>query len=410
MNTCNIANFALKALPLAIAAALPSQVFATQVSNEDRITDLEQQIQALQEQQSANLLERFKFNGFMSMTYFTADNDSGFLGSSTSANFSDESKLGFQGSFSIAKNTQAVMQLMMKGKDDWNVEAEWAYVSHKFDNAIEVRAGKLRLPLFMYSDYLDVGYAQPFARPPEEVYGAVPFTSYTGGDLSYSFEFDDSSLTVQAFGGEAKDRGADFDNVIGANLTWTDEVWTLRAVYGQTTVNGTAWSATTVPTQDPTTGLPIEIDAKVVLFELEDDSIDFTGIGLSYDDGQLLAVSEWTRIEVEGPYTDSDAGYLTLGYRIGDFTPYTTAAYYQSKDDNDRPVVDQTSGIIAAIFNAKRTTYSGGVRWDVLDNTALKFDITYTHDFDNTAGGFTSNVAQNYDSATVYTVKFDVVF
>ncbi len=414
MNKSSTVNFALKALPIAIAIALPSYALAAETSSDQKIANLEQQVQTLQKQQTASLSERFKFNGFMSVAYVTADNNSGYLGSSTSANFTDESKLGFQGSFAVTDNTQAVMQLMMKGENDWDVEAEWAYVSHRFDNGFQARGGKLRLPLFMYSDYLDVGYAQPFARPPEEVYDAVPFTSYTGGDLSYDIELNNSTLTVQAFGGQSSEQDSefelDFDNILGANATWTDDIWTLRAVYGQATVNGTIFSTVKIPLQDPVTGLPIEIGAQVQLMEINDEKATFAGIGGSYDNGKLLAVAEWTRVEVEGQYTDSDAGYITLGYRFGAFTPYVTAAYYESQDDDERQVVDENSAMIAAIFNGQRTAYSAGLRWDALDNVAVKFDVTYAHDFGDTSGGFNTNVLQEYDDATVYTVKFDVVF
>ncbi|MEZ9820364.1 hypothetical protein AB4238_07040 [Shewanella sp. 10N.286.45.A1] len=414
MNKSSTVNFSLKALPLAIAMALPSYAFAADTTSDQKIAQLEQQVKALQKQQTASISERFKFNGFMSMAYVTADNNSGYLDTSTSANFTDESKLGFQGSFAVTDNTQAVMQLMMRGENDWDVEAEWAYVSHRFDSGLQARGGKLRLPLFMYSDYLDVGYAQPFARPPEEVYDAVPFTSFTGGDLSYDVEFDDSTLTMQAFGGQSSDSDSnfelDFDNILGANISWTDEIWTLRVVYGQATLNGAIFNIVKIPVNDPVTGLPIEIDAKVPLLKLNDDKATFTGVGASYDNGKLLAVAEWTRVEVEGQYTDSDAGYITVGYRLGAFTPYATAAYYESQDDDQRQVVDQESAMMAALFNGQRTSYSGGVRWDALDNMAVKFDITYAHDFGDTSGGFDSNLMQEYDDVLVYTIKFDVVF
>ncbi|GIU38578.1 hypothetical protein TUM3794_11240 [Shewanella colwelliana] len=411
MNTRHTFNTALKALPFAISISLVSaQGFAAEETNEQKIAKLEQQVQTLQKQQTASLTDRFKFNGFMSGAYVSADNNSGYMGSSTSADFSEESKLGFQATFAITDNTQAVMQLMMKGENDWDVEAEWAYVSHRFDGGVQLRGGKLRVPLFMYSDYLDVGYAQPFARPPEEVYGSVPFTTYTGGDVSYEFEFDDSTLTVQAFGGESEESGTDIKNILGANLTWTDEIWTLRAVYGQSTLDGTISRSVTIPSQDPVTGLPISIEASVPLLTLDNEKATFTGVGASYDNGEFLAVTEWTRAEVDGQYTDSDAGYITLGYRINAFTPYVTAAYYESQDDDQRPVFSQGSALIAALFNGQRTSYSGGLRWDALDNLAVKFDVTYATDFGDTSGGFQSNVLQEYDDVTVYTVKFDVVF
>ena len=402
----------LKALPLAVSVAMLSGYATADVQNNDqKIAQLEQQVQMLQASQTTNLTERFTFNGFMTGAYITADNNAGYLGSSTSANFDDGSKFGLQGTFAISTQTKAVIQLMMRGENDWDVEAEWAYISHRFENGLQARAGKLRVPLFMYSDYLDVGYAQPFVRPPEDVYGPVPFTSYTGGDASYDVEFDDSTLSIQAFGGESEEAGIEIKNILGANINWTDEIWTLRAVYGQAVLNGTVTrQSTSSAGVDPSTGLPVEIDISVNILDLNDEKSVFAGIGASYDNGNFLAISELTRAENDGVLQDTDSGYLTLGYRIDAFTPYVSGSFYETTDNDMRTVVDASSAIYAAIFNGERTSYSAGVRWDAMENLALKFDVTYSTDFGDTSGGLETNIAQEFDDTTVYTVQFDVVF
>ncbi|MGZ9898150.1 porin family protein [Shewanella gaetbuli] len=398
-------NFNLKALPIAISIALlPSAVLADE-STEAKVAKLEQQVQSLQAQQTKSLADKFNFNGFISGAYISADNNAGYNGATTSADFSQDSKIGFQGTFNISNNTQAVLQLMMKGENDWDVEAEWAYLSHRFDNGIKIRGGKLRVPLFMYSDYLDVGYAQPFARPPGEVYDQVPFSSYTGVDLAYDFEFDDSTLTVQAFGGESdvevesdtsSDTNLDLSNLMGINASWTDLTWTVRAVYGETVLDGTA------------SGLGID-----------DEKATFNGLGGSYDNGSFLAVAEWTTVDIEGLLADTESAYLTLGYRISSFTPYVTAAYVKTTDNDVRGAIPlpELAAQLSAALNEERTAYSVGLRWDAIDNVALKFDVTYLTDFGDTTGGTSPNLlpllmtGENmYDDSMVYTVKFDAVF
>ncbi|MCL1045813.1 hypothetical protein L2737_10800 [Shewanella electrodiphila] len=401
----------LKTLPLAISVAiLPIQAIADDQTN-NKIAQLEQQVQSLQASQTASLTERITFNGFMTGAFITSDNNAGYAGATTSANFDDGSKFGLQGTFAISDQTKAVMQLMMKGENNWDVEAEWAYVSHTFENGLQARAGKLRLPLFMYSDYLDVGYAQIFVRPPEDVYGPVPFTSYTGADVSYDIEFDDSTLTFQAYGGKSDAFGVDLKNILGINATWTDETWTLRGLYGEGSLDGTMTrQSTTSAGIDPSTGLPIYLEVTVPLLVLDEEKGQFSAIGGSYDNGSFLAIAEWTRIDVEGVFRNTDSGYLTLGYRIETFTPYVTASFYETTDDDLRQIVDQTSAVYAAIFNGERKSYSAGLRWDAIDNLAVKFDVTYSTDFGDTSGGLKSNVAQEFDDTTVYTVQFDVVF
>ncbi|MBB1441143.1 hypothetical protein H5202_21360 [Shewanella sp. SG41-4] len=302
---------------------------------------------------------------------------------------------------------------MMRGKYDWEVEAEWAYLSHRFENGVKVRGGKLRVPLFMYSDYLDVGYAQPFARPPQEVYGAIPFSSYTGAGVSYDVEYDDSTLTMQAFGGESnvKNSAVELSNLMGANLSWTDEIWTLRAVYAQAQLDGPI-----VNEVDVALAPGVNTQANYTVLELDDDKGSFVGVGASYDNGEVIAITEWTRSEIDNAYPDIDSGYLTLGYRIKEFTPYATVAYTKTQDNDERLPLSQAAAIQMVAFNAERMAYSIGLRWDAIDNVAIKFDVTYADDFGDTSGGFLGN---NFDSSTgkftyddtlIYTVKFDAVF
>ncbi|WP_350431098.1 hypothetical protein ABIS04_11085 [Shewanella sp. H8] len=406
-------QFKVTILSVAISVAMiPSLAIADEAADA-KIAQLEQRVQALQSQQNASLADKVKLNGFISGAYISSDNDAGYNNADTGANFTEESKFGLQATFDISDNTQAVLQLMMRGKYDWEVEAEWAYLSHRFENGIKVRGGKLRVPLFMYSDYLDVGYAQPFGRPPVEVYGAVPFSSYTGAGVSYDVDFDDSTLTMQMFGGEStiKATGTDVSNLIGANVNWTDETWTLRAVYGQAKLDGDLNSEV-----DVTLAPGVVTKADYTVLELNDEKGTFAGVGASYDNGEFIAVTELTRIEVDNVSPDTDSGYLTLGYRINEFTPYVTVAYMKTQDNEERLPVSEAAAIQMVAFNAERMAYSLGLRWDAIDNLAIKFDVTYADDFGDTSGGFSGNSIDTttgkftYDDTLIYTVKFDAVF
>ena len=406
-------KFNLKALPIAISIAMAPSIALSDEAADAKIAKLEQQVQTLQSQQNASLADKVQFNGFISGAYISSDNDAGYNNADSSANFSEDSKLGFQGTFNITDRTQAVLQLMMRGKYDWEVEAEWAYLSHRFENGVKVRGGKLRVPLFMYSDYLDVGYAQPFARPPQEVYGTIPFSSYTGAGVSYDVDYDDSTLTMQAFGGESdvKNSAVKLTNLMGANVSWTDEVWTLRAVYAQAQLDGPV-----VDELEVELATNVNTDAKYTVLDIDDEKGSFVGIGASYDNGEMIAITEWTRSEIDAAYPDTDSGYLTLGYRIKEFTPYVTVAYLKTQDNDERLPVSQAAAIQMIAFNAERMAYSLGLRWDAIDNVAVKFDVTYADDFGDTSGGFLNNSMDTttgqftYDDTLIYTVKFDAVF
>jgi hypothetical protein len=218
---------------------------------------------------------------------------------------------------------------------------------------------------------------------------------------------------MQAFGGESKvkNTAVELSNLMGANVSWTDEIWTLRAVYAQAQLDGPVVTEVTVPLAPG-----VNTQANYTLLELNDDKGSFVGVGASYDNGEVIAISEWTRSEIDNAYPDIDSGYLTLGYRIKAFTPYVTVAYSKTQDNEDRLPLSTAAATQMIAFNAERMAYSLGLRWDAIDNVAIKFDVTYADDFGNTSGGLDTNSFDAstgkfaYDDTLIYTVKFDAVF
>lgn len=179
----------------------------------------------------------------------------------------------------------------------------------------------MRLPLFMESETLEIGYGQPWARPPEAVYDPVPVRSYLGADAAYTINLSGSSIQTRAFAGHLDDDAAslgqtvnvELRNITGLTANWTNYLWTFRGVYAhaEATIGGT-----------PPLG--------------DEEKTEFMGLGLSYDDGSWLLMSELTRVEVDGFYQDTDSAYITLGYRVKEVTPYVTASWVESQDNYER--------------------------------------------------------------------------
>ena len=389
---------AFRLLPLAALCAFSTQA-QTEQSAELRIEQLESQVALLSEQQASSLSDRFTFNGFGSVAMQVSDNDAGFAGATNQAEFDNGSLVALQGSFSVAEGTDVTVQLVARGEDDWDPEVEWAFISHRFDNGLTARGGKLRLPLFMLSDYLEVGYAHPWARVPEEVYGTVVVSSFTGIDVLYDIELDDSTVSLQGFGGNhtlptsQSSFGVEtkFRDIIGGVVSWTDETVTLRASYTQADVtSNNNWSLNGVT-------LPMTT--------FDSDKATFIGLGARYDMGHFFALTELTRTEVEGFYSDVDAAYITLGYNVNSLTPYVSVARSETQDNEDRMVYQK------GLLDIERTSYSAGLRWDVQSNVAIKTDVTYSTDFGDTRGGLVGAATDStIDDTIVYTVKLDVMF
>lgn len=302
------------------------------------------------------------------------------------------------------------MQLVGRGEDDWEPQVEWAYLSHRPTNNLQIRAGKMRIPFFMYSDSLEVGYAQPWARPPQSVYGPIAVTSYVGADASYNLNFDNSSLTATGFTGFTDEDGNSGDvqlrNIAGMNLTWTDYVWTVRGVAATAEAD---IDATRLGAQAPAN---VSVDTVIA----DGERGNFYGIGASYDDGAWQIIGEVTRVEVDGKFADTDSAYLSVGHRFGSWTPYIAVGWVESKDDDERlGFVTTTGGTPIApesILNFQREDFSIGTRWDITPGVAIKADYTHSRGFEKGTGNLNPSyiLASGTDSTNVYTLKIDSAF
>ena len=86
----------------------------------------------------------------------------------------------------------------------WQSKFSWAFVSWRPDNDLLFRFGKLRVPLYLSSENLDVGATYDFVRQPTEMYSVSPTNDFTGASFSKNFSLEDGSdLTIDGFWGKS---------------------------------------------------------------------------------------------------------------------------------------------------------------------------------------------------------------
>lgn len=374
------------AAPLALAIAAPP---ALAQSTEETLERMQQQLNAMQQQLNTTNDTGVRFNGFFSTGYARASNDAGFDGVTEESEVKDLSIFALQGSFDVTDNSEIVMQLVGRGEDNWDPQVEWAYLSYRPTNNLQVRAGKTRLPLFLYSDSLEVGYSQLWARAPQSVYGPISIKSIVGADAVYTHNLSNSYVSAQVFGGHTDEDGitgnVQLRNVSGLVLNWSNYVWTFRGV-----------AATAEAT--------IEAPA-LGGYLAENDRGNFYGLAGTYDNGTWQVAAEVVRVEVDGWFADTDSAYLSVGRRFGSITPYVFAGWIESNDDNER------SGPLDAL-NTRRDEYSVGVRWDITSGVAIKGDVTHVRGFETDPNGLDDIyvLTSNTNSTNVYTLKIDSAF
>lgn len=394
----------------AIIAAITSSSVHASDTTED-VAQLQQQVTALSSLVANINKNTVHVSGFASGAFGIANNDAGYAGYTTDGSYHEDSLFGVQATFKPSKQFEAAIQLVAKGELDWAPKVTSAYIGYTFDNALKLRAGKLRLPLFMLSDYLDLGYAQPWARSPEEVYGRVPITSFTGIDANYEIELDDSYINLQAFTGneemsdESSAGGAgSVEDIVGLVTSWYDDYWTVRASYTVATVKDVNFSKMLIDTNQD--GIP---DTTIsILPDIDSESGSYASFGIRYEDENWLVMGEATQTRVDGYFSDSNAGYVTLGYHLNQVMPYVSLARLETVDNEERESLTGMHKITSQSLTYQRNAYSVGTRWDIQPGLAMKFDVTYATKFGDTDGGLTTGNGE--DSTTVFTVKVDATF
>jgi len=355
-----------------------------------------------------------RFNGFgtVGFTHLGGEDEGrsyGIQGQTNDSWRGDQlSKFGAQLSYGITDTVGVTVQATAKAQqDEWKANLEWAYLSWQTNDQLMLRAGRLRSPVYMYSESLDVGYSYPWLRLPDEVYSQVQVTNYEGVDAVYTLPLSYGSVTVQVAGGQSKNRDyyaydqqfdIDYGNLFGASVSLaTNDFGTLRIGYVEanikTDINGTVDAS----------AIGLGANRTLSLLTLDKEKGKFTSIGYQYDNGTWVSSNEWTSRMIENDGMESiDSFYLMGGRRFGDFLPHVT--YAQLDDNGGR----QSSWTLGLNYQAAPTVVVKGEYKRV--DTKNGYDGVFTRNaqevFDNAVG---IAPVRNYDGDIV-SVGVDFVF
>jgi len=333
-----------------------------------------------------------QITGFGQMVAGTVSDGTTFPGTGYDSDwdFKDESLFALQVRGDLNEQWSATAQIVARGRDDFDPEFAWAYVGWNGGNGLSAKLGRQRIPLFRYSDFLEVGYAYPWLRPPHAVYN-FQFSNFDGGSLAYTFGSGAWYSTVSLIGGKHESTitisnqpaPQELQSLVGGSFETVYNDWlTLRAGYYQADVVIDAQALNPLLSSLRTNGFGNVANA----IDFNDPG-SFLGFGAEINHGNWLVVSEYTKVQIDDSYfTDKSQFYVTGGYRFGAWTPTVT---YGTRDG------DAKTGIIGLLPNVAplaplRAAVSGvvfsddldaeylslGLRWDVATNVALKADWT----------------------------------
>lgn len=310
--------------------------------------------------------------------------------------FKDESLFALQVRGDLNEQWSATAQIVARGREDFEPEFAWAYIGWNGGNGFAAKLGRQRVPFFRYSDFLEVGYAYPWLRPPHAVYNAT-FSNYDGASATYSFGSGSWYSNLGVVGG--KNEG----DLIVSGLPATQELSSLVGIYADTTFNDWLSLRASYLRAD------VSVDAQALnplltalrgngfasVAEAADFSEDpgtFFGIAAEINRGNWLVIGEYTETKIDDSYFfDRKQYYVTGAYRVGAFTPNVTWGVRDNAADrsiiaglpNVAPLAALRAGLTGVVLSEEldATYWSYGLRWDVATNVALKADFTqYTND------------------------------
>ncbi|MAX55076.1 MAG: hypothetical protein CL537_06130 [Alcanivoracaceae bacterium] len=323
------------------------------------------------------------------------------------------SRVGVQINAEINERTKAVMQILARGRDNYDAEAQWAYIDYAITPSLHWRGGRLMLPNSMHSQYLNVGYAYHWAALPSEVYDIVPFDTMDGMDLTWSFRTGNISHDLSAFYGslDVPDNTLPFTvvyegrNYTGINLRsrWNDFSTWLSYSHSELSADLSAGGLASASLD----GVPIHGNS----------------VGVQYDNGSLVFMAERSSLVPHAWFPERWGGYVTSGYRFGKWMPHVTWGATNSHDNS--AVFSSGNPVNASLTQAnmvRSKSWTLGLRYDIAPGVDVKLEAQQFYDMSNDKlletgsnvnGMFTTSTsagAIERDDPTVYRITVDAVF
>jgi len=306
-----------------------------------------------------------------------------------------DSRLGLQLSYRPSDTWEATAQLVSHYNYDgkYSPDLTWGFIKYNPSEELELRAGRLGWDVYMLADSRDVGYSYLWVRPPVEYYGILQFSKLNGVDLVVRKPVGEGLLWGKLFAGEAADKLAIDEHsyadvggsqLVGGHINYQLSEWQFRLGYTHLELGydikgdfGDLLDMLEASGNPVLTGIAKGATA--------DATYHFMSAGIALDRGPLQAQLMYTYLDSESDMVpDFHSGYLSVGYRLGDWTPYMSFSIIAARSDIDMgagtpstaPLPPAFGTVnIAGINHPGQHTLSLGARYDFLPNMALKLQV-----------------------------------
>lgn len=323
-------------------------------------------------------------------------------------NFTHRSRVGLQFNSEISKDFDFHLTLLMRGNDNYQTHADWFYGSYHVTEDVSFRFGRLKVPFFMVSNYVDVGHAYPWVTPPQEVYASNLINSADGVEFVYETELFGSIFLFNLYAGSSKNEDIlaasfinddkqngvitptkyksgdkvffDSDSMVGTEISFGGDQLTVRFGYTSALIDADDFNISGAHTALASVGLIIDWHSFVLYSEYIDRDSD--------DEADVL-------------FADQVAGYVTMGYRFAHVLPYVTfASIDKGKDKSEHSII--------------QTSITGGFRYEINDTTDFKFEVSQISPDSETGDvgrfGLFDKAVPGDENPLVFAMSLDILF
>ena len=354
------------------------------------------------------------WSGFATLGYAKSDSDYTYQGSiNRDGTLKRDSLLAGQVDLRFTPQWSATVQAKLTAcetRDDGAcARTAWAFVAWRPDNDWLVRLGKVRVPLYLNSESLDVGVSHEMARMPFEMYSIAPTNDFKGLFVTRSFTWGPREVSLEGFAGSTRANarlwlrdglpperpaGAFYRSVdvkvSGLALTVRDDALTWRL--GVLSTRTRSAEGRGLPVRFPRVDLAPGLGYWQVDDELPGPGIEratpirnlavTAGADWSFATDWRVA-AEYVRMHQRDTElgSDSRAGYLALFRRIGAFTPYLSVARQKSSDGvlgwHERLVTPTLPGFVPGADMINAAQRISGESLYAFDQRSLSLGVSY---------------------------------
>jgi hypothetical protein len=326
------------------------------------------------------------------------------------ADFSKLTRIGVNLRAPLAPDFEAALQFEARGdQDNFETAVDYGFVSWRALPELSLRAGRLRVPLWLYSQQIDVGISYPWVALPSETYSLTSnMKSGDGISALGRVKLGPGYLQAELMGFEAT---SDLDvstpqqsavakytaqDAIAAEVSYEIESsLLLRAGYAQAQTRAEVDAQATFPSQGQ--GMPPTLQTIPTVLDV--GLGQFYSLGAKFALGTWFGSAEWVQRSIAGKdLTNANAASWMAGGNWGRWTGYGSYSYAWNLNGARYSHPDP---LVSTLRDAGQT-WSLGVNFHAADSVVVKAE--YSRAF---WGFIDSSHNMNFD---IYEASVDFVF